>query len=154
MTEVSCVTCHRREHWDGPEHHVVIAGGLRRPTEAPALAAWRVIARSLAGELGPVAGECAGCGMPLTGPPGADLATWSWRFDLPDGPLTVDGGRLSPPMAPADVTARLEALHRRGWDLRPTTWLFQGCLIAGMLVPIALWVFGAIYTAAFLINYW
>jgi hypothetical protein len=146
------VSCHRVEAWDAAGHHVRVPGGQRRPVEHPQLAAWRVVARSLAGELGPIVGECAGCGLPLTAEPGSDLPGWSWQFDLPEGPVTVLDGRFVPPTD--DLGGRLERLHRRGWNIRPATWLFQGSLMTLMLAPLALWVFAVVYVSFFLVNYW
>lgn len=154
MSRVRCAGCHREERWDEVGRHVLIPGGHRRPAEAQPLAAWRIVARSLAGELGPVVAECPACGLPMTAEPGSALPTWSWRFDLPDGPVTADAGVLVPPTSPEALTARLEELHRRPWEFRPATWAFQGGVIGLMGVPILLWIFGMIFTAFFLINYW
>lgn len=154
MTTVRCVGCFREEQWDADGHHVRIPGGQRRPAEAAPLAAWRIVARSLGGELGTVVGECAACGLPLTAERGSALAPWSWRFDLPDGAVTAEGGVLHPPTPPAALTARLEALHRRPLEIRPAIWLFQGSVISLLAVPFALWIFGMIFVVFFLVNFW
>lgn len=144
---VRCVTCLYEGRWTAEqgEVEVINAGGQRQAAEAPDLAGFRVWARSLGGELGPVVGCCAGCGQPLVadGPGLPQGQPWVARtgrgtFEIgpdgasgPGGSMTVDAalamvhGELTPTLADQVFDPRL---------------LFVGVLLFLVLVVFAMWL--------------
>jgi hypothetical protein len=146
--EVWCPTCHRREAWSDGERRVLQEGGRRRAPDHPDLAAWRVIARSRAGELGPVVARCPACGSPMVASRGAALPAVHWHFDLPEGPVDLPTDQDAPP----ELGARLETLHRPRWVFAPGRTLFTGCLISALLGPFLAWLFSIVYTTWFIAN--
>jgi len=118
---VRCLCCHRIERRANGIVAVEQEGGARRPID-PAREARDVVRRSLAGELGSIMGACPACGQPLV----ADERTAERQ------PYTLPAEE--PPGA------------RRG----PLLGVFQGALLAAMIVPFLVWVLAIVVVVAFL----
>lgn len=154
MFEVRCGACLRVEEWEGSERvRVRIEGGGRRPSEAPALAAWRTLAD--ARDRGrTVLGACSACGQPLTTaakgvaaiPYAIDLPGTDVRFDGLDfvgahGAIGRDAARQRiaaalPPPPPADVGRMVFTTYAAG--------------LGG--IGFVLWIAGATFVLFFLIR--
>jgi len=148
---VRCTSCHRKERRDGDALTVELAGGLRRPTEHPTLAAWKTL-RKARHDDSIVVGPCV-CGQPLLGDGPGDSVPWT--LDTPDGPIRVDR-EITGPNGPLDEDAAEALLERHfGWRLalKPGLALFQGTLMMAMLGPMMLWVVTIIIVVASLIGF-
>jgi hypothetical protein len=148
---VRCLSCHRVERRVAGAVVVEQPGGARRPAD-PARAAWDVVRRSLCAELGPIAGVCGACGQPLV----ADEITAKRRAytialgdavltAVEDGSLVGPAGALTVEEADALVDAGVPRARRQ-----PFVGMFQGALLAVMIVPFVVWVLAIVVVVAFL----
>ncbi len=150
---VSCPTCHRQEVWTDGVRAVILPGGARRPAEHRELAAYRVVARSRAGDLGPIVGPCPACGGPLTASAGAALPVVPWRFRLPTGEAQVDAMGTHGAADFDDLGAQLEAAYAARWQVAPGRLAFQLFVIPLALVPVLVWMWSVVFTTWFLSNF-
>ncbi len=148
---VRCLSCHRIERHEKGIVTVEQPGGARRPLD-PAREAWDIVRRSVTGALGPLAGTCSACGQPLV----ADEITAARRryaialggatlVVSEDGTFTGPAGILTLDEADALVDAGAPSARRE-----PLLRLFQGALLAVMIVPFVVWVLAIVVVVAFL----
>lgn len=149
--QVWCPSCHRRES-RGPDGITVeLAGGSRRPSEHPTLAAWRTLRKARQGGR-IVVGACV-CGQPMLADPPAPGVPWT--LETPDGPVQV-GSDLVGPDGPLDedaAEALLEGHFRERLALRPGVAAFRTGLIVMMLAPVLLWAAAVLGVIGFLIGF-
>ncbi len=108
-----CISCLRRERRH--DHDVVeveMAGGARKPTLPPELAAWRTLRQVKAGELPAPAAVCAACGQPMFTVEGELPPLAEWVFALPDGPIVVGPDGVARDADDAEADQKIEAHHK------------------------------------------
>lgn len=159
MPVVQCPTCHREERWTieaGGEVRVevVVAGGGRQPAVDPQWARGRTALAAQAGETGPVAGVCEGCGQLLvaeTGEPLEGLPTQRVRIDTPQGRLVVAETVQGPdgPMDRAAAEAWLEAQYKVPITRGLLGDLGRSVFFLGLLGPFLLWLFSMLMMGTF-----
>ncbi|MEZ4319322.1 MAG: hypothetical protein R3F61_17545 [Myxococcota bacterium] len=149
--KVACPSCFRAERWEGGEKHVDIEGGQRRPSVAPELAAWNTCRQAReAGRV--VIGPCV-CGQPMVAPSGE----WhDWEIPTPAGRFVVRADGQDGPSGPIDTEAaqaRLDALFREPFEVRPFLWLFQSTLMLSVIAPALLWTLAVGMVLLFLSSF-
>jgi len=140
---VHCPSCYRRERWEDGTQIVESAGGSRKPTVPPELAAWRTVFAAHRGQTPPVVCACAGCEQPMIG----EGTPISWTIHTPQGDLHIDGGFTGPdgPMSEADAAFWAEETLRIVQPLQLGKRLFEAILLTAILTPVlSLWVFAFI----------
>lgn len=158
---VRCLTCHHRARWrdvGAPEPvEVLQTGGSRRPAIPHELAAWRVWARSLRGELGPVVGRCPHCDQPLISEQPDGPSPVSWVLPTPLGEVQIETEQIQLDGEVQDLASideRLEAAMaprfspRSLFDIRN---LFGGVFLLILGVLASLWVMAALFLVRFII---
>jgi hypothetical protein len=153
VIDVRCGTCLRQERWAEDGAVVVIAeGGHRRPAVDPQWQRGRTALASYVGEVGPVVAVCAGCGQWLVATSGSP-ARIPVRIDTPAGPLTVDEQIAGPngPLSREEAEGFLKRQYHEGWasELRQ---LPKFALFFVLLGPLAMWIFGVLFVASFLLS--
>jgi len=152
---LSCPTCLRRIRREDGTTTVLQEGGARRFSGDPTFAAWLVWARSLRGELGPVAGPCEGCGQPwVIEAGGAEEGAASWQFTTPRGVVEAGPSGLHGPGGPmtvdqADQFLRSQ-LHRSAWvEYTDPRALF----LLGPIIIFTVMAAGWVLAASYVINF-
>lgn len=158
---VHCLTCHHRARWKDPGDpepvEVLQTGGSRRPSVPHELAAWRVWARSLRGDLGPVVGRCPHCEQPLVSEEPGGPSPVSWVLPTPLGEVQIEAEqvRLNGDVRDlATLDEQLEAAMapkfspRSLLDVRN---LFGGVFLTILGVLACLWFMAALFLIRFII---
>lgn len=162
IAEIRCLTCHHQARWQlgagGPEPiEITQPGGSRQPSVAPELASWRVWARSLRGELGPVVGRCPHCAQPVVTT--ETQAPWSdpWVLPTPLGEVTVGADQLLLHRSAADLDS-LDGRLEEAMAPRLTVGsvfnipnLFGMVFLTILGVLAALWIMAAMFLVRFYI---
>ena len=148
---VRCPTCFHEARWDaeGAVIEELVEGGVRRPAPHPNLAAFRVWARSRAGELGPVVGACPHCAMPVVLEEGELPADAPWTLDTPLGPYIVGADVLRGPKGPLDV-ASAEVVLSELYQPRATDQLGDPRLVFLLVVGAIIAAIAVVWLGAFL----
>ncbi len=153
MVDVRCGTCLRQEQWsDTGEVTVVAEGGHRRPALDPQWQRGRTALASFVGEIGPVVAVCAGCGQLMVAP-GVTRPRMPVRVDTPAGALTVDEAIAGPngPLSRDEAEAFLRKQYHEGWT-KEIWQLPKFALFFVLLGPLAMWLFGVMFVASFLLS--
>ena len=148
---VRCLSCHRIERHTNGVVTVEQRGGARRPAES-AREAWDVVRRSVVGALGPIAGACPACGQPLVAD---DITAPRHRYAIAIGDATLvmnEDATLTGPAGILTVDEGDALLDAGAPRVRPAPLLgvFQGALLAAMIVPFVVWVLAIVFVVVFL----